>query len=178
MAGLSDTLEQVCTTFCLPRATFLFSKQWGSTSLNMEQCCTKPTVLYLFWCTYCTLLTVLYLLFCTYCIYCIVLYLLYLFVFSTWQYSKCYIIQYFCISQDKTRCQICPFWAKLWKAITRKPLVCLSWNFLWKYILTNFIWDLPERSWGSTSWSRACHEHASIRESTVNPCHTLMQKWQ
>jgi hypothetical protein len=82
MNFLSQPLQQVCSTFCLPQSTFLFSSQGGSTSLNMELYCTVLTVLYLLYCTYCTVLTVLYLLFCTYYSYYIVLYLLYLFVFS------------------------------------------------------------------------------------------------
>jgi hypothetical protein len=101
-------------------------------------CCTYCTVLivlYLLYCTYCTVLIPLYLLFCTYCTYCIILYLLYLFAFSTWDYSKCCTIQYFCISQGKTRYQICIFSAKLWKVITRKPFVRLSWNFCIKIFL-------------------------------------------
>jgi hypothetical protein len=36
-----------------------------------------------------------------------------------WHYTRYCTIQYLCISKGKTRCQICPFWTKLWKAITR-----------------------------------------------------------
>jgi hypothetical protein len=42
------SLWQVCSTFCLPWATYLFSNQWGSTSLNMEL-----YLLHILYCTYC-----------------------------------------------------------------------------------------------------------------------------
>jgi hypothetical protein len=57
-----DTVGQVCAIFCLPQTTFLFSNQWGSTSLNME--------LYSMHIRYCTYCNALYLPFCTYCTYC------------------------------------------------------------------------------------------------------------
>jgi hypothetical protein len=86
--------------------------------------CAALIVLHLMCCTYCAALIVLYLLFCTFCTYCIILYLLYLFLFSTSHYTKCCTIQYLWISQGKTRCQVCLFWAKFWKAITQT--VCPS----------------------------------------------------
>jgi hypothetical protein len=137
-----DSLEQVCPTFCLPRARFLFSNHWVSTNLNIELYCIVLTALYLLCCTYCTVLAVLYL-----------LYLLYLFVFSTWFYSKC------CSIQGKTRCQICLFWAKVWRAITPKLFVRLSWIFLCKCILTSFIWDwdilgINQSQWPIGYWRR------------------------
>jgi hypothetical protein len=113
---------------------------------------TACTVLYLLYCTYCAVLILLYLLFCTFCI---ILYLLYLFLFNGWHYNLSCTIHYFCISQGKTSCQVCLFWAKLWKAITRKPFVRLSWIFLWKYILANSIRHLQERFWRSTSRPRS-----------------------